>query len=97
LCGKDTKVVFPPDGVRPVYCKPCRKKMEKEKEQRESGIVSLKEATKREPVSFSPSKKITSWREKTEKEKKRKTVNLEELKKTLEESLKKGKPPTTFT
>ena len=91
LCGKDTKVVFPPDGVRPVYCKPCRKKIEKEKEQRESGIVSLKEATKREPVSFSPSKKITSWREKTEKEKKRKTVNLEELKKTLEESLKKSK------
>ena len=96
LCGKDTKVVFSPDGVRPVYCKPCRKKMEKEKEEREGGIISLKEATKGEPVSFSPSKKMTSWREKTEKEKKRKTVNLEELKKTLEESLKKGKPPTTF-
>ena len=23
-CGKWTKVVFPPDGVRPVYCKSCR-------------------------------------------------------------------------
>ncbi|MDP2864302.1 MAG: type IV secretion system DNA-binding domain-containing protein [bacterium] len=91
LCGKDTKVVFPPDGVRPVYCKPCRKKMEKEKEQRERGIISLKEATEEEPVSFSPSKKINSDREKTKKEKKRKTVNLEELKKTLEESLKKSK------
>ena len=91
LCGKDTKVVFSPDGVRPVYCKPCRKKMEKEKEQRERGIISLKEATEEEPVSFSPSKKINSGREKTEKEKKRKTVNLEELKKTLEESLKKSK------
>jgi CxxC-x17-CxxC domain-containing protein len=31
LCGKDTKVVFQPDGVRPVYCKPCRKKLEEEK------------------------------------------------------------------
>jgi len=25
-CGKPTKVVFPPDGKRPVYCKSCRKK-----------------------------------------------------------------------
>ncbi len=30
-CGKDTKVVFPPDGVRPVYCKSCRKKIEQER------------------------------------------------------------------
>ncbi len=36
-CGKDTKVVFPPDGVRPVYCKPCRKKMEQERESRYAG------------------------------------------------------------
>ena len=96
LCGKDTKVVFPPDGVRPVYCKPCRKKMEKEKEQREGGIISLKEATKREPVSFSPSKtKLPFMEAKVKKRTKssspRKTVNLEELKKTLEESLKKSK------
>ncbi len=27
MCGKDTKVVFQPDGKRPVYCKPCRKKL----------------------------------------------------------------------
>ncbi|MBI4138133.1 MAG: type IV secretion system DNA-binding domain-containing protein [Candidatus Wildermuthbacteria bacterium] len=26
-CGKDTKVVFQPDGKRPVYCKACRAKM----------------------------------------------------------------------
>lgn len=26
-CGKDTKVVFLPDGKRPVYCKSCRVKM----------------------------------------------------------------------
>ena len=31
-CGKDTKVVFHPDGKRPVYCKSCRKKPEKEKQ-----------------------------------------------------------------
>ena len=27
MCGKDTKVVFQPDGKRPVYCKPCRNKL----------------------------------------------------------------------
>jgi len=26
-CGKDTKVVFAPDGKRPTYCKACRKKL----------------------------------------------------------------------
>lgn len=29
-CGKDTKIVFEPDGTRPVYCKKCRKKMQEE-------------------------------------------------------------------
>ncbi len=91
LCKKWTKVVFPPDGVRPVYCKSCLKKIEREKEEGKSEAISLKEAIKKEPVSFSSSKK-TFGREKTEKERKRKTVNLEELKKTLEESLKKRKP-----
>ena len=28
-CGKDTKVVFAPDGKRPVYCKSCRKKLKR--------------------------------------------------------------------
>ncbi|MDP3982441.1 MAG: type IV secretion system DNA-binding domain-containing protein [bacterium] len=27
MCKKPTKVVFPPDGKRPVYCKTCRKKL----------------------------------------------------------------------
>lgn len=30
LCKKPTKVVFPPDGKRPVYCKPCLKKVEEQ-------------------------------------------------------------------
>jgi CxxC-x17-CxxC domain-containing protein len=32
VCGKKTKVVFPPDGVRPIYCKSCLKKAERGKE-----------------------------------------------------------------
>ena len=35
-CKKPTKVVFPPDGKRPVYCKSCRKKLLQQREQRQS-------------------------------------------------------------
>ncbi len=31
ICGKETKVVFQPDGKRPIFCKPCRKKLEEER------------------------------------------------------------------
>jgi len=34
-CGKDTKVVFPPDNRRPVYCKSCRKKMKRKAKKEE--------------------------------------------------------------
>jgi len=92
-CGKWTKVIFPPDGSRPVYCKSCLKKIEREKEQARgseaeaTSTVSLEEAVQKEPVSFSPLPK-----EKKEPEKpKKKEVNLEELKKVLEKSLKKIK------
>jgi len=107
LCGKWTKVIFPPDGTRPVYCKTCLKKVkgpaapaqptvpaqEKqtllEKQEAAPGI-SLEEATTEEPVSFS-SKKTQDFQRP-----KRKEVDLEELKKTLEESLKEieTKPET---
>ncbi len=32
ICGKDTKVVFQPDGKRPTYCKSCRKKIKQRQE-----------------------------------------------------------------
>ena len=109
ICGKDTKVVFRPDGVRPVYCRACRKKMEQEREvkgysdkienlQRSQDsrymlppisskpeTISLKEATEKEPISFWPAKRMKEEKEKP----KRKEVNLGDLKKVLEESLKK--------
>lgn len=74
FCGKSTKVVFEPDGVRPVYCKNCRKKMEKKG-------LSLEEAAKKEPLPFAPSRN-----KKTEKSL-RKEVNLNELRKAIDESL----------
>jgi CxxC-x17-CxxC domain-containing protein len=85
LCGKDTKVVFPPDGSRPVYCKSCLKKIKKPKEEESRGM-SLEEAITQQPVSFSSKKP-----EAEEKRPKRKEVNVEELKKALEESLKEDK------
>jgi CxxC-x17-CxxC domain-containing protein len=81
-CGKDTKVVFPPDSSRPVYCKSCLKKLRREKEEKRP-TVSLQEVVGKEPISFA------SQPAKEKKKPKRKEVNLEELKKTLEESLKK--------
>jgi len=93
-CGKWTKVIFPPDGSRPVYCKSCLKKIEREKKQAQGDeikptpTVSLEEAIQKEPLSFSPSKA----KEKKEPEKpQKKEVNLDELKKALENSLKKIK------
>ncbi len=84
-CGKDTKVIFPPDSSRPVYCKPCLNKLKKGREEKKE-TVSLQNAVDKEPISFSSSKKNSSAAE--ERKPKRKEVNLEELKKTLEESLK---------
>ena len=105
-CGKWTKIIFPPDGKRPIYCKVCLKKVRPARppENREkprpsypnpsevrqaepSGArksfealptVSLKEALASEPVSFSSSRK----------ERKRKEVDVEELKRVIGESLK---------
>ncbi len=80
LCGKSIKVVFPPDGTRPVYCKPCLKK-------RESG---KREAVKTKPTSLSQLKEV---KEVEKKKPIRKQVNIGELKKVLEESLKKNEEP----
>jgi len=81
-CGKKTKVIFPPDGIRPIYCKSCLKKMEQEKGE----TISLADTKKRATVSFSPLRK-------TERKTKRvkKKVNIEELKKSLDKALGKDK------
>ena len=96
MCGKDTKVVFKPDGVRPVYCKSCRKKKENEnmgnnnvkreepKKREEALGISLNEALNQKPIPF-VAPKVSK---KGEKSRVRKKVNLEELKETLKKSLR---------
>jgi len=67
-CGKKTKVSFKPDGVRPVYCKECLKKVrkglinedavikkhlrEKKATAPEEKPISLEEIKNKKPVSF---------------------------------------------
>ena len=95
LCGKWTKVTFLPDGVRPVYCKSCRKKMERERnkakgiDSQKKGIqsISLEEAAQKNPVPFSLPKKLHGEK----KEKVRKKVDIEELKKVIGDSLRVSK------
>ncbi len=48
-CGKDTKVVFPPDGKRPVYCKSCRKRIQREKEMKGAQAEPVKEESSKTP------------------------------------------------
>jgi CxxC-x17-CxxC domain-containing protein len=84
LCGKDTKVIFEPDGSRPVYCKPCLKKMETDK--KKEGGISLGKIKESEPVSFSSSKKTD---EKQRKPKKK--VDINSLKTLLDKALKRDK------
>jgi len=88
LCKKWTKVIFPPSPDRPVYCKPCLKKIKNDREgvQEREPSMSLREAVGQEPVNFSQKRKESPADE--EKKPKRKEVNIEELKKTLEDSLK---------
>ena len=52
-CNKPTKVVFSPDGKRPVYCKTCLKKTRAgEEKTNKQEPVSLEKTNKQEPVSL---------------------------------------------
>ncbi len=50
-CGKETKTVFEPAGVRPVYCKDC---LEKARENKKNGIPQPKVVVAPRPVVSSP-------------------------------------------
>jgi CxxC-x17-CxxC domain-containing protein len=93
MCGKDTKVTFAPDGKRPVYCKPCRNKLGLgKKEFKESKEPAEKAESKKEDetetISLIPFAKPKS--NPINKAGKRKEVNLEDLRKALDESLEKA-------
>ena len=82
-CGRKTKLTFLPEKGRPVYCKPCLKKI---RGQREEKSFSFEKARNTEPVPFSTSKKVA---EKQKPKREKKIVDLEALKKTLKKALKR--------
>ena len=98
-CGKDTKVVFPPDGKRPVYCKNCLKKSQQERQGSVpasvsepapvpapvvSPSISLEKTAQAGLMPFAPPRKNKEEQIRP----KRKEVNVGELKEALEQSLK---------
>ena len=91
-CGKDIKVVFKPDGVRPVYCKSCLKKIKQSEEKR---TEEKRTEEKIKPISLKEASKIGATPFPTRKKKKK--VDLKSLRKLLEDSLsgKKQKDKTT--
>jgi CxxC-x17-CxxC domain-containing protein len=94
ICGKSTKIIFAPDGKRPIYCRSCLKKSKagtpvspiQEKRELltrpviEKETISLESALKSEAVPFSPSKKDN-------RKKERKIVDLSALREALRKNL----------
>ncbi|MBU2564584.1 type IV secretion system DNA-binding domain-containing protein [Patescibacteria group bacterium] len=73
-CNKKTSVSFEPDGVRPVYCSIClQKKREDKPKQEEPKEISLQEATKQEPQSF---------------KRKKKEVDIDDLRSSIQDAIK---------
>jgi len=99
LCGKWTKVIFPPDGVRPVYCKSCLAKIKNQKNGRSSAGPTppaspppFQTQTQSQPQPQAPtiSLKEAFKAEPTpfsSSKKPKKPVNLEELREAIEKSL----------
>jgi len=97
MCGKDTKVVFPPDKSRPVYCKTCLKKKKSQEVPGGQKEEKPKEEKPKEekPKEEKPAISLAEATQETPRENrrfKRKEVNIDELKKTLEESLDEAQP-----
>lgn len=88
-CGKYTKTIIPPGGRKPVYCKSCRKKMERLKTEGRTpeGAQEVKNSPKEE-TKFSLKRENFTPKEKQSKNKK---TNIEELKQLLKESIQKHK------
>ncbi len=87
FCGKDTKVPFPPDGKRPVYCKNCLKKVKTGSSEEGEKIGSLEQAIEKGTVSFSSKKKEGE----ESKEKRRKRVDEKSLKEMIKRTVFENK------
>jgi len=84
MCGKDTKVVFQPDGKRPVYCKPCRKKLMEPAQP--SAETPQNNPLPPSPPAFVPFSTPRRSQDEPIDRPKRKEINLSELKQAIEDS-----------
>ena len=91
-CGKETKISFLPDGIRPVYCRDCLSIVKKEKfteitERKEAKKIELeklneaeaKTLTLKDALSLSPIKFLKSSKDQTVEPEKPKTENEKHL------------------
>lgn len=91
-CGKWAKVPFKPDPTRPVFCKSCLKKGDKEKtehlekEEDDVNSFSLEELLLKKPIAFGKKK---NSKDKQNQEKAKEDIDKDALKKALSDSLKK--------
>ncbi len=105
MCKKWTKVIFPPDGKRPVYCKICLKKVEAEREgtkppaqmpvQAQPSQVASPQQPSAPTISLSEAlgkepASFTPSKKLREERPKRKEVDIDELKKILDKALDKN-------
>ena len=90
ICKKQTKVIFPPDGKRPIYCKSCLKK---KRDGEEKQIAESKEKESTNSLEAVIQQDVVSEKKLLVKNDRidRKKVDINELKNILEESLKKIK------
>jgi len=93
ICGKEIKVKFKPDQVRPVYCPECLKKtkqQQKKKSISEKPLFSQiepKVIKPNETVSLKEAAEQKTYLQPMRPKKEKKEVNLKELRKVLKESL----------
>ncbi len=93
-CQKWTKVIFPPDGVRPVYCKACLGKIKKQKnnitiealENQNSDQSAMEGLSKNKTISLNEAIKAEPTPFSNSK-KIKKPINLGELREAIEKSL----------
>ncbi len=102
-CGKDTKVVFAPDGKRKIYCKSCRKKLQRSKSQlldsggrvprgvpSEGSQSAQGQVSLKEAMQKEPTIFYPSKGKQDHSNQKRKEVDRQGLKEVLGEALKEG-------
>ena len=88
LCKKQIKVIFPSDGKRPIYCKSCFKKRKKTRLEKNEDTKKIKDSSLPISLRVATEKKEIPFFQKGKKLE-RKKVNLEELRRSLKDSLKK--------